>query len=191
MLRNLFYCVVSIKYIFHIILYFVKDNDVLKEEVCLWKKNWNETLPGILGLVSLLANFPEFRDLYYFRLHSVFSRILSSIFKGQSALYIQTEKIGPNLMIWHGFSTIINCKSIGNNCCIWQQVTIGNKLDVDGPKPVIGNNVKICAGSIIVGDVRIGDNVIIGAGSVVTKDVPNNVIIAGVPAHIIKDNIIL
>lgn len=45
----------------------------------------------------------------------------------------------------------------------------------------IGNNVFIGAKSTILYDVKIGDNVIIGAGSVVTKDIPNDVVAAGVP----------
>lgn len=91
-------------------------------------------------------------------------------------------------MIWHGFSTIVNCDSIGDYCSIWQQVTIGNKFDYDGGKPCIGNNVKICAGAIIVGNIKIGNNVIIAAGAVVVKDVPDNVIVGGVPAVIIRNN---
>lgn len=43
-------------------------------------------------------------------------------------------------------------------------------------------------GSIILPGVTIGDNVVVGAGSVVTKDVTNNVIVAGNPAKIIKEN---
>ncbi len=56
-------------------------------------------------------------------------------------------------------------------------------------KPVIGSNVKICAGAIIVGGITVGDNAIIGAGSVVVKDVPNNEVWAGNPAHFIKKNV--
>lgn len=52
----------------------------------------------------------------------------------------------------------------------------------------IGNNCLIGKGSIILPGVTIGDNVVVGAGSVVTKDVPNNVIVAGNPAKIIKEN---
>ena len=44
------------------------------------------------------------------------------------------------------------------------------------------DNVFIGLGSIIMPNVRIGENCIIGAGSVVTKDVPNNTVVAGVPA---------
>ena len=50
----------------------------------------------------------------------------------------------------------------------------------------IGDNVWIGSNAIILAGVKIGKNSVIGAGAVVTKDVPPNVIVAGVPAHIIK-----
>lgn len=50
----------------------------------------------------------------------------------------------------------------------------------------IGNRVFIGVNSIILPGVTIGDNVVIGAGSVVTRDIPSNVVAAGVPARIIK-----
>ena len=53
-------------------------------------------------------------------------------------------------------------------------------------KVEIGNNVFIGAGSIIMPGVTIGDNSIVGAGSVVNKDIPSNVVAAGVPARVIK-----
>ena len=53
----------------------------------------------------------------------------------------------------------------------------------------IGNHVWIGAGATILKGVTIGDNAIIGAGSVVTKDVPPNTIVAGNPAHIIRQRI--
>ena len=52
-------------------------------------------------------------------------------------------------------------------------------------KTVIGKNVFIGMGSIILPGVRLGDNVIVGSGSVVTKDAPPNVVIAGNPAKIV------
>lgn len=51
---------------------------------------------------------------------------------------------------------------------------------------LIGNNVWIGFGVQIMPGVSIGDNSIVGAGAVVTKSIPNNVIVAGVPAAIIK-----
>lgn len=50
----------------------------------------------------------------------------------------------------------------------------------------IGNNVHIGINSIILPGVTIGNNVIIGCGSIVTKDVPDNSVVAGVPAKVIE-----
>jgi acetyltransferase-like isoleucine patch superfamily enzyme len=49
----------------------------------------------------------------------------------------------------------------------------------------VGNNVFLGFGALILPGVTIGNNVVVGAGSVVTKDVPDNVIVAGVPARVI------
>ena len=65
-------------------------------------------------------------------------------------------------------------------------MTIGAALYDNSPVPVIGDNVVICAGAKIIGNVRVGDNVIIAANSVVTKDVPSNSIVGGVPAKILS-----
>lgn len=50
---------------------------------------------------------------------------------------------------------------------------------------VIGNNVFVGAGTIILPGVHIGNRVIIGAGSIVTKDIPDNSVAAGNPAKVI------
>ena len=79
-----------------------------------------------------------------------------------------------------GDSTII-----GNNCIIYQQVTLGGRSIGDAQKgnyPSVGNNVVIFAGAKIIGGINIGDNVIVGANSVVNKDMPADSIVAGVPA---------
>lgn len=55
------------------------------------------------------------------------------------------------------------------------------------PAPIIiGKNVWVGAGATILPGVTIGDNAIIAAGAVVTKDVPENTIVAGVPAKTIR-----
>ena len=49
----------------------------------------------------------------------------------------------------------------------------------------IGDNVFLGVGSIVLPNTRIGSNVVVGAGAVVTKDIPSNVVVAGVPARVI------
>lgn len=95
--------------------------------------------------------------------------------------------VGENLKIYHGVGIVINANCIiGNNLSIRQNTTIGSKYD-GGLCPKIGNNVDIGCNVVIIGDITIGNNTIIGAGSVVTKSFPDNCIIAGNPAKIIKE----
>ncbi len=87
------------------------------------------------------------------------------------------------MYIQHGFATIINANSIGDNVWINQQVTVGYNGDYC---PTIGDNVRIACGAKVLGGVTVGNNVIIAANAVVVKDVPDNCVVAGVPAKIIK-----
>ena len=50
----------------------------------------------------------------------------------------------------------------------------------------MGDNVYIAKGAIVFGGITIGNNVTIGANAVVNKPVPDNAVIAGIPAKIIK-----
>ena len=82
---------------------------------------------------------------------------------------------------------MISAKSIGSDCWINQQVTIGYTFAHQ--PPVIGNGVRISAGAKVVGNITIGDNVIIAANAAVVKDVPANAVVGGVLAKIIGENI--
>lgn len=61
----------------------------------------------------------------------------------------------------------------------------GERMDIIAPI-TIGSNVYIGTGAYVLPGVSIGNNVVIGAGAVVTKDIPDNVVAAGVPARIIR-----
>lgn len=104
-------------------------------------------------------------------------------------IYLDTRaEIGKNFEIVHARGITIGPAKIGNNCTVYQNVTIGAnyKENQKGMKyPVIGNNVKISPGAVILGPIKIGSNVVIGANAVVTKDFPDNTVIGGIPARIL------
>lgn len=95
------------------------------------------------------------------------------------------------VLAYGGIGIVVHARAvIGRNCVIGQNTTIGGKSGWY-EEPVIGDNVHISAGARILGPIRIGNNVIIGANAVVVKDVPDNCIVAGIPAKIIKEGILM
>ena len=96
--------------------------------------------------------------------------------------------IGKNVFINHGCSFL----DLGG-ILIEDDVLIdpSNRKSLDLKKIVIKKNVWIGAGATVLPGVTIGENSIVAAGAVVTKDVPENTIVGGVPAKIIKkiDNV--
>ncbi|WP_437325150.1 serine O-acetyltransferase [Sorangium sp. So ce381] len=111
------------------------------------------------------------------------NRFLFSVFIPSSAT------IGANFRLGYwGLGVVIHARaSIGDNCLVSQNVTIGRNFGSQGV-PRLGNDVYVGAGSAIFGDISIGDNVIIGANSVVNKDVPSNSVVAGNPFRIIASD---
>jgi acetyltransferase-like isoleucine patch superfamily enzyme len=111
--------------------------------------------------------YPEFRTLTDYRLGH--KRTLPEM-ERCPALYILCKSIGGGFFLQHGFATIIRARSIGSNFHINQNVTIGSGRA--GGSPIIGNNVTIRTGAVVVGPIRIGDGAHIGANAVVNFDVP-------------------
>ena len=80
---------------------------------------------------------------------------------------------------------------IGPRVCIYTACHDIDPVERNKPqcfaKPVtIGKNVWIGGSAVILPGVTIGDNVVIGAGAVVTKDIPDNVVVGGNPAKILR-----
>lgn len=152
-------------------------------------KRWKDII-GLKGtdkqvLSALLAADKAFRALYLFRLKKrVYRRWVKLLYPPLDSLYIMTGNIGGGLFIQHGFSTYIAAESIGENCWINQQVTIGFK---DNTKPpIIGDNVTVTCGAKVLGPITIGNNVTIGANAVVVNDLPSDSVWGGVPAKRIR-----
>lgn len=107
--------------------------------------------------------------------------------KLKSNLYIMPNTVGSGFFPRHqGFVRIGPTSRIGRNCSVMPMVLLGKKKPERDCPITIGDNCYIGSGAIILGPVTIGSNVTIGAGAVVNKDVPDNAVVAGVPATIIK-----
>lgn len=103
---------------------------------------------------------------------------------------IPPNVFGPGLRLDHWYGVIVNPNSkIGENCNIHQFCTIGSDGYNDSDCPQIGNNCMIGAGSVVIGNISIGNNTVIGANAVVVGSFPDNVVIGGVPASIIKERV--
>lgn len=170
----------------------VSENEPLvREDV----KRWLAVLgadDGRHGLHSLLYAFPEFRALYYHRLASgnaagaLLGRVFSHLYRPTAGLSIQTREIGGGLFIAHGQASCLAAERIGANCHIHHNVTIG--WDYRGGRaPIVGNDVFIGTGAVVLGAVTIGDGARIGANAVVLSDVPAGATAVGSPARVLGE----
>lgn len=170
----------------HLCLIFLGINwkdTTFRKDLERWKRILHMEVSDRVALAELLSNKPEFRNLFIYRNNHrpIYRRWVAFWYRPMDTLYIETSKIGGGLYIQHGFSTIIAAKSIGENCWINQQVTIGYN-GYDNP-PTIGNNVMITCGAKVLGNITVGDYAVIGANAVVIRDVKAGAKMGGVPAH--------
>ena len=91
-------------------------------------------------------------------------------------------RIGGGLLLPHPNGVVIHPDAtIGPNCLIFQQVTLGVTR---GGAPMVGGHVDIGAGAKLLGAVTIGDHARVGANAVVLMDVPAGTTAVGIPARI-------
>ncbi len=98
--------------------------------------------------------------------------------------------IGSGLVIDHGMGVVIGeTTEIGNDCTIYQNVTLGGTGKDHGKRhPTLGNNVLVGTGAKVLGPFKVGNNARIAAGAVVLSEVPENATAVGVPARITRIN---
>lgn len=175
-------------YIPHFLVYLLlkKRRDYIKSDLKAIEKQINIKLPIGIQLLYQLHNNRYFRHVFYYRIGPVWELLISWYRPGDKYFWVPySTKLGKGISYAHPYSTVLNAESIGDNFSCLHCTTIGKK----GPgerRPRIGNNVTLGCHVAIIGDINIGNNVTIGAGTIVVKDIPDNCVVVGNPAKIIR-----
>jgi serine O-acetyltransferase len=128
---------------------------------------------------------------FYIRKLFTLARVISQFARFITGIEIHPgAKIGKGLFIDHGSGVVIGeTAEIGNNCLIYQGVTLGGTGKERGKRhPTLGNNVMVGAGARVLGPFTVGNNVKIAANAVVLEAIPDNSTAVGVPARIVRKN---
>lgn len=152
--------------------------------------------PAARGSLDVVLSYPGFHALVAHRfnhaLHRagipILPRWFSHIARFLTGIEIHPgATIGQNVFIDHGMGVVIGeTAEVGDGCTIYQGVTLGGTSLSHGKRhPTLGKNVTIGGNASVLGAVILGDNVKVGSGSVVVRDVAANVTVVGIPAHVV------
>lgn len=152
-------------------------------------RNYIEVILLYPGLHAVVAH----RYAHFFYKHKMYftARIISQISRMFTGIEIHPgATIGKGLFIDHGMGIVIGeTAEIGDNCTIYQNVTLGGTGKDKGKRhPTIGNNVLIGCGAKVLGPFSVGNNSKIAANAVVLSEVPENSTAVGVPARVVRIN---
>lgn len=152
-------------------------------------RNYLEVMLLYPGLHAVVSH----RYAHFFYKHRLFliARIISQVSRTFTGIEIHPgAKIGKGLFIDHGMGTVIGeTAEIGDNCTIYQNVTLGGTGKDKGKRhPTLGDNVLVGCGAKVLGPFTVGSNSRIAANAVVLSEVPENSTCVGVPARIVRIN---
>ena len=153
--------------------------------------------PAAKSVIEVVLCYPGFHAILFHRLtHRLYLKRWFSLgrFIGQIARFLTGIEIHPGATIGrrffidHGSGVVIGeTTEIGDDVLIYQGVTLGGTGKERGKRhPTIGNNVVIGTGAKVLGNIVIGDHVKVGAGSVVVKSVPDHSTVVGVPGRVVR-----
>ena len=135
--------------------------------------------------------FYRFAHWFYVRKLFFLARMISQNSRFWTGIEIHPgATIGKGLFIDHGMGVVIGETSeIGDNCTIYQGVTLGGTgKDVGKRHPTLKDNVMVGSGAKVLGPITIGANAKVAAGAVVLNDIPPDSTAVGVPARVVRQS---
>ena len=116
-------------------------------------------------------------------------RVLSQMSRFLTGIEIHPgAAIGRRCFIDHGSGVVIGeTTEIGDDVLLYQGVTLGGTGHEKGKRhPTLGDHVVVGTGAKVLGNILIGNHVKIGAGSVVVRPAPDYSTVVGVPGHVVR-----
>ncbi len=155
--------------------------------------------PAARGILEILLCYPGFQAIFIHRFtHKLWNlklpivpRLMSQVNRSLTGIEIHPgAKIGKKVFIDHGMGVVIGETAvIGNNCLLYQGVTLGGTGKSHGKRhPTLKENVVVGAGAKVLGSITIGPNTRIGAGSVVVRTVKGNSTVVGIPGRVVHQS---
>lgn len=184
MLEKLYVTMGFIRFLPHLIVFLVGKNKLaIHEDIAAYQNEYGLKGSPTFLLLHLLTHNTSFRSLFYYRIGK-WKWLCQWLGRGTVNLTIpSTVHIEGGILLFHAYGTILNAKSIGKGCRIVHNVTLGARR---GGVPTIGDYVEILPNAVITGDITIGKHCVIAPGAVVFKSIPDNCVVVGNPAFILK-----
>ena len=147
--------------------------------------DWKDVAPLLEGLVENQDYVVE-QDARNSAVPLLDKRAINARIEPGAIIRDQVE-IGAGTMIDMG--AILGGRAIvGKNSHVGAGAVLAGVIEPASADPVrVGDNVLIGANAVLIEGVQIGSGSVVAAGAIVTQDVPENVVVAGVPARIIKE----
>ena len=140
--------------------------------------------PVWAGFLFLMTFEKTYRNIFYYRI-GYYKFFISFLAPAHNSFIIGTHaEIGEGFLAIHPIGTIIDAK-IGRNFIVKQNATVGRN---GNDNPIVGDNVTVNANALVIGNITVGNNVEVGAGTILMKSVPDNCVVVGNPAYILKEN---
>ena len=136
----------------------------------------------------------------------IFPKVHPSVYLSDNVYVIGDVEIGEDSSVWFGSvirgdvnyirigkrtniqdNSVVHVTHDTHPTIVGDNVTVGHRVVLHGCK--LGNNILVGMGAVIMDGVEIEDFVLVGAGALVTpnKKIPSGVLVAGVPAKIVRD----
>ena len=139
-----------------------------------------------LRKAEYLKNTKE--KVYLNKIRYVFANRKLNRLSTKLQIHIPVNTVSEGLLILHLGYIVVNYNARIGKYATFQPGSVIGQIDLPENVPAVGDNVVFAPGAVVIGKINVDSNVYICPNSVVVKDLPDNCVVSGIPAKIIKLN---